>query len=119
MNIQCQNCGAFYSGSISSYKKFVKCPYCDSVIDVNPGEQSSKKKRLLVREVIEESSKMFKINEFADFLVRRGAKTFDPVSGILKVGSQQVYISEEGAVEGPERLKSRVEKWIAEFMSET
>jgi len=119
MNIQCQNCGAFYKGHISSYQKFVKCPYCNSIIDVSPEETSVRKKRVLVREVVEESSKAFKINEFADFLVRLGVKTFDPVSGILRVGSQQVYISEEGAVEGPERLKSRVEKWIAGFMSET
>lgn len=118
MNIQCQNCGAFYRGPISSYQKFVKCPYCDSIINVAPEESPDRKKRLLVREIVVESSKTFKINEFADFLVRRGVKTFDPVSGILKVGSQQVYISEEGAIEGPGRLKSRVEKWIAEFMSE-
>jgi len=119
MSLQCQNCKAFFKGPISPYQKFVKCPYCKSVINVISEESTVGKKRLLVREVIVEPSKTFEINEFAYYLTRRGVRTFDPVSCILRLGSQQVLISEEGTVEGPRLLKSRVEKWIQKYMSET
>lgn len=119
MSIQCESCKAFYKGPISPYQKFVKCPYCNSIIKVNPDESTPGEKRLLIREVVVEPRKTFKTDEFAAFLIRRGVKSFDHVSGVLKLGSKQVYVSEEGAVEGPEPLKIRVEKWIHIFMSET
>lgn len=118
MNIKCEHCGAPYRGSISPYQKFVHCENCGSVIRVNLDESTTMKKRLLVRETFIEPSKAFKINEFTAFLSRRGVNSFDPVSGVLRLGSQQVCISTEGVVEGPEPLKSRVEKWIHIFMSE-
>jgi len=118
MSLRCENCGAPYKGSISPYQKFVKCQHCGGTLKVNPDE-STREKRVLVREAIVEPRKAFKMDEFAAFLIRRGVKTFDPLSGVLKLGSHQVYVSEEGAVEGSEPLKSRVEKWIHIFMSDS
>lgn len=118
MSIKCEHCGAPYRGSISPYQKFVRCENCRGIIRVNPDESATTKKRLLVRETFIESSKTFKINEFTAFLSRRGVNSFDPVSGVLRLGAQQVHISTEGAVEGPEPLKSRADKWIHIFMSE-
>jgi KaiC/GvpD/RAD55 family RecA-like ATPase len=62
-------------------------------------------------------TKVFNICDFAAFLYKRGIKAFDPVSGILKLGSQEICITDEGVVDGPEPLKLRAEKWIEEFMS--
>jgi len=116
MSLRCENCGAFYKGSISPYQKLVRCQNCGCIIKIYPDE-STLKKRVLVREVVVEPCKTFKIDEFAAFLIKRGIKTFDPVSGVLKLGSHEVYVTKEGVVEGPEPLKSRVEKWIRIFMS--
>lgn len=117
MSLQCENCGAFYKGSISPYQKFVKCQHCGSIIKTPSDAPGGEVKRVIIAETVVEPCKVFKIDEFAAFLVKRGIKTFDPVSGILKLGLQQVCVSEEGAVEGPEPLKHRVERWIQDFMS--
>lgn len=119
MSLRCENCGAPYRESISPYQKFVKCQHCGCVLRVNPSEVKSGEKRLIVRETVIETSRTFDINQFAAFLVKRGVKSFDPVSGVLKVGSQQVCVSDEGAVIGPDPLKTRAEKWIQIFMSES
>ncbi|MEM3629573.1 MAG: hypothetical protein QW667_05555 [Candidatus Bathyarchaeia archaeon] len=119
MVIECKRCGAPYKGSISPYQKFVKCSYCGAIIKIDHDESSGTTKKVrLIEEVIIQENKMFDINEFASFLNRIGVKNFDPVSGILQMGSMQVRVTEEGAVEGAEPLKSRVEKWIQRYMSE-
>jgi hypothetical protein len=117
MTLRCENCNAPYKGPISPYQKFFKCQYCGSITKIARDEPSGETRRIVVTETVVGPSKTFKICEFAAFLLKRGVKTFDPVSGILKLGSQEVCVSEEGAVDGPERLKLRVEKWVEEFMS--
>ena len=107
MSLVCKNCKAVYKGAISPYSKFVKCPYCDSVIVVPSAEG---------HEVI--ARKEFSINEFKTFLARRGISTFDTVSGILSFGNQEVTVHEDGTISGPKPLKSRVEKWLHKFMSQ-
>jgi KaiC/GvpD/RAD55 family RecA-like ATPase len=72
---------------------------------------------LVVTVTLVGSAKVFNICDFAAFLYKRGIKAFDPVSGILKLGSQEICITDEGVVDGPEPLKLRAEKWIEEFMS--
>ncbi|MGD0449784.1 MAG: ATPase domain-containing protein [Candidatus Bathyarchaeia archaeon] len=72
---------------------------------------------LVVTVTLGAPSKVFNIRDFAAFLAKRGIKAFDPISGVMRLGSQEIYITEDGAVEGPEFLKLRTEKWIAEFMS--
>jgi DNA-directed RNA polymerase subunit RPC12/RpoP len=117
--LRCGECGAPYKGSISPYQKFVKCPYCGAVIKVEPVEtEGTMKKIRLIEEVVIRENKTFDINDFASFLNRIGIKNFDPVSGILQMGSMEVRVTEEGSVEGTEPLKSRVEKWIQKYMSE-
>lgn len=117
--LRCGECGAPYKGSISPYQKFVKCPYCGAVIKIEHNESNGTIKKVrLIEEVIVQENKTFDINEFASFLNRIGVKNFDPVSGIVKMGSIEVRVTEEGAVEGAEPLKSRVEKWIQKYMSE-
>jgi hypothetical protein len=119
MSMKCENCGAPYTEPISQYQKFVKCQYCGCVLRVNPNEAKSGEKRLIVREIVVETPRTFDINLFAAFLTKRGITSFDTVSGVLKVGSQQVCVSSEGAVIGPEPLKARAEKWVQIFMSES
>jgi DNA-directed RNA polymerase subunit RPC12/RpoP len=117
--LRCGECGAPYKGSISPYQKFVKCPYCGAVIKVESNEQPGKVKKVrLIEEMVIQENKTFDINEFALFLNKIGVKTFDPVSGILQMGTMEVRVTGEGAVEGTEPLKSRVEKWIQKYMSE-
>jgi len=117
MSLRCQNCGAFFKGSVSPYQKFVKCQHCGSVISVLSDSPDGAVKRVVFTETIVEPRKVFSIEEFAAFLNKRGIKAFDPVSGILKLGSQEVCISAEGAVAGPEPLKLRAERWVQNFMS--
>lgn len=107
MSLVCKNCRAVYKGSISPYSKFVRCRYCDSVIVVPSAEK---------HEVI--ARKEFSIEEFKAFLGKRGISTFDTVSGILRVGKQEVTVHEDGTISGPKPLKSRVEKWLHKFMSQ-
>lgn len=106
MSLVCDNCGAVYKGKISSYSKFVKCPYCDSVIVVSVASQET-----------DTAQKEFDIEHFKAFLSQRGVNTFDPVSGILRFGNQEVLVDADGAISGPEPLKSRAEKWLHIFMT--
>jgi hypothetical protein len=117
MSLRCQNCGAFYKGPISPYQKFVKCQHCASIIKVVDDTNVQEVKTVIVAETATKPNKVFTLDEFAVFLVKRGVKTFDPVSGVLRLGSQQASVSQEGAVEGPEPLKLRVERWVQTFMS--
>jgi DNA-directed RNA polymerase subunit RPC12/RpoP len=117
MSLRCQNCGAFYKGSISPYQKFVKCQHCGSMIKAVDDTAAGEVRAVLVTETAAKPSKVFTLDEFAAFLAKRGIKTFDPVSGILRLGSQQATVSQEGAVEGPEPLKLRVERWVQTYMS--
>ena len=117
MSIQCENCGAFYRGSVSPYQKFVKCQHCGSALKVPSDKLDGTSKKTIITETVVEACKTFKIDEFAKFLTKRGITTYDPVSGILKLGPQQVCINDEGTVEGPEPLRSRVERWIQTYMS--
>ena len=107
MSLVCKGCGAVYKGNISPYSKFVKCPYCDSVIVV-PGAERPQAN----------AGKEFSLEQFKTFLAKRGISTFDTVSGILSFGNQEVTVHEDGTVSGPKSLKSRVEKWLYKFMSE-
>ncbi len=114
MNVICENCGATYKGPISPYSKFVKCPYCNSVIQISK-EVGTVAKRVVYEEVV--STNDFNINKFASFLYERGIKSFDPISGILSLRNQEVTVNGDGSISGPEPLKSRVEKWVQIFMS--
>jgi len=117
MSLRCQNCGAFYKGPISPYQKFVKCQHCASIIKVADDTTTGEVKTVIVTETATKPSGVFNLDEFAAFLAKKGIKTFDPVSGIIILGSQQATVSQEGAVEGPELLKLRVERWIQTYMS--
>ena len=107
MSLVCKNCGAVYKGRISPYSKFVKCTYCDSVIVVPSAEGPAVIPR-----------KDFGIEQFKAFLAKRGISSFDPVSGILRFGNQEVIVHEDGTISGSKTLKSRVEKWLHKFMSQ-
>ena len=109
MSLICENCKAVYKGKISPYSKFVRCPYCDRVIVVQSVRPEG-------QEAI--AHKGFSIEQFKEFLAKRGISDFDPVSGILRFGNQEVIIDEEGTISGPKPLKSRVEKWLHKFTSQ-
>lgn len=107
MSLKCQNCGATYKGKISPFSKSITCPYCYSAIVVSsagPVEAGARKE--------------FDIEQFKAFLGKRGISTFDTISGILKLGNQEVVIDGDGAVSGPEPLRSRAEKWLYKFMTQ-
>lgn len=107
MSLECKGCGAPYKGSISPYSRFVTCPYCGSVIVVPT---------TIEHEITARQG--FSIEEFKRFLASRGIATFDTVSGILRLGNQEVTVHEDGTISGPKPLKSRVEKWLHQFMSQ-
>lgn len=109
MSLICENCKAIYKGKISHYSKFVRCPYCDGVIVVPSARAKG-------QDVI--AHKEFSIQQFKTFLTNRGISDFDPVSGILRFGNQEVTIDQDGTIYGPKPLKSRVEKWLNKFMSQ-
>lgn len=117
MSIRCEHCGAPYRGSISPYSKFVTCENCGCAIRVSAETQARTIKKIVYEEERVLPQKIFNINEFERFLVRKGIKAFDSTSGILKLGSHEVLIKPDGSVEGSGRLKPRVEKWIQEFMA--
>jgi len=106
-----------YKGPFSPYQKFFKCQYCGCITKIVADGSNAEIRKIIVTETIVGPSKAFDINDFSAFLGKRGIKSFDPVSGILKLGSQEVCVSQDGAVEGPGSLKLRVEKWIEAFMS--
>ena len=116
MSIKCEHCGAPYRGNISPYSKFVTCENCGCAIRISAETQTQTIRKIVYEEEKVLPQKVFDISEFERFLVRKGIKTFDSTSGILKLGSHEVLIKPDGSVEGSGRLKSRVEKWIQEFM---
>jgi len=105
LSLRCKNCRAVYKGNISPFSKFVRCSYCGSVIIVPSAEG---------REVT--ARKEFNIEQFKAFLAKRGINTFDTVSGILRLGNQEVTVHEDGTISGSKPLRSRVEKWLYKFM---
>ena len=106
-----------YKGIVSPYQKFFKCQYCGCITKIAADGSKSEIRKVVVTETIVGPLKVFDINDFSAFLAKRGIKSFDPMSGILKLGPQEVCVGQDGAVEGPESLKLRVEKWIGVFMS--
>lgn len=118
MSLRCENCGASYKGPISPYTRFVKCEYCGNVINVSENKSRTQPivKPVAVYEEPGSARKTFSLEGFNSFLVRKGVKTFDSVSGILRLGNQEAIVYEDGAVSGPEPLRSRVERWVHEFM---
>jgi len=117
LSIRCEHCGAPYRGSISPYSKFVTCENCGCAIRVSAETQAHTIRKVVYEEERALPQKIFDVSEFERFLGRKGIKTFDSTSGILKLGSHEVLIKPDGSVEGSGRLKSRVEKWIHEFMT--
>jgi len=105
LSLECKNCKAIYNGNISAFSRFVKCNYCGCVItiaNINISEKSD--------------YKAFNIEAFSKFLRKRGINTFDPISGILKIGAEEVNISQDGSISGSKRLRLRVEGWLEKFM---
>ena len=116
MSIRCEHCGAPYRGNISPYSKFVTCENCGCAIRIGAETQTPTIRKIVYEEERVLPQKVFDISEFERFLIRKGIKTFDSTSGILKLGSHEVVIKPDGSVEGSGRLKSRVERWIQEFV---
>lgn len=128
--IKCNSCGAIYKGEISKWTKFVKCEYCGAVIfvsqssgavtplsrnDIHTAEINIKKVDFYMQQ---HRAREFSLSEFEKFLRKKGIKTFDPISGVLMIGSQEILINENGVISGPEKFKKMVEKWIEEYMSQ-
>ncbi len=117
MSVKCDHCGAPYKSNMSPYSKFVTCANCGCVIRVNANTESHTVRKIVYEEEKTLPQKTFDILKFERFLIRKGVKTFDATSGILRVGSLEVLIKPDGLVEGSKHLKSRVERWIEEFMA--
>jgi len=124
MDLRCDVCGAPYKGQISRWTKFVKCEYCGATISV-PQDAFSKVPEVVIKfeegkEVYVSRSRIkeFTLSGFGDFIRKKGVKTYDPISGVMLIGSQEISISEDGVVSGPKNLRKIVEKWINEYMSQ-
>jgi hypothetical protein len=59
--------------------------------------------------------KAFDLSEFSDFMRKRGY-TVDPISGSVKMGPATIYVNQDGTVEGQEPYRTRMEKWVSEYM---
>jgi hypothetical protein len=93
------------------------CENCGCKIKVSSGAQTTTIRKVVYEEEKVLPQKTFSIKEFERFLVGKGVKAFDSTSGVLKLGSLEVLVKPDGSVDGSTRLKSRVEKWIQEFMA--
>jgi hypothetical protein len=66
------------------------------------------------------TQKIFDPLGFRDYLARKGVRNFDPISGVLIIGTSQFMIDEQGIVSGgPETIRKRIEKWVSEYMGVT
>lgn len=106
-NLRCPNCGAYYKDEVPKWVSYVKCGYCGATILVKAEEKTSASK-----------TKTFEVNGFAKFLAKKGC-TFDPISGMIKMGNVYVQVDERGSVSGPLPQKRTVERWIEEYLEES
>jgi len=102
VSVRCSQCGAPHQRDIPSWARYVKCEYCGAIIQISPPSLAKKE---------------FSLEEFGRFLEnRKKIKAFDPVSGILVIGSHQISVDKRGNISGSEVLRKRVEKWLDEYM---
>jgi len=114
--LKCPRCSAPYKKKIPEWVTCIQCENCGTAILIPRRETGSQVTKLVyVEEVVAKPPKMFSLVEFSEFMRRKGY-ALDPISGLLKMGSIVISVSEEGVVEGPEPYRTRTEKWIAEYM---
>jgi hypothetical protein len=114
--LRCPSCGAPYKGRVPDWVSYVKCSYCDCVIPVPKKEPPSQPQQIIaISAYATRPPKTFDLSEFSVFMKRKGYDV-DPVSGGVKMGSATIYISVDGIVEGPEPSRTRMEKWVSEYM---
>jgi len=114
--LKCPRCSAPYRKKIPEWVTCIQCENCGTAILIPRKETSSQVTKVVyVEEVVKKPQKVFCLAEFAEFMRRKGY-TLDPVSGILQMGTVVLSISEDGVVEGREPHRTRIEKWIAEYM---
>lgn len=114
--LRCPNCGAYYKGRVADWVSYVKCTYCNTSIPVPKKETPSQPQQIIaITASAIRPPKTFDLSKFSDFMRRKGY-ALDPVSGVVKVGPATVYISVDGIVEGPEPYRTRMERWVSEYM---
>lgn len=114
--LRCPNCGAHYTGNVPEWLSYVKCPYCGASIPIPKKETQQQSQQVIVVTPSEaKPKKTFVLSDFSEFISKKGY-VMDPVSGVAKMGSATLYIDENGTVEGPEPYRTKMEKWISEYM---
>jgi DNA-directed RNA polymerase subunit RPC12/RpoP len=113
--LKCPKCGAYYNKKIPDWVTCVQCPYCNTAILIPKKATTQQISKVVYIEEISKPQKTFRLADFSEFMRKKGY-FLDPISGLLKMGSVVVCISEDGSVEAPEPYKTKAEKWIAEYM---
>jgi hypothetical protein len=112
--LMCPNCSAPYRKKIPQWATCVKCENCGTQFIIHRKETGGVS-RVVRLEVVSEHPKSFCLVEFSEFMKKRGY-TVDPVSGGFKIGPVIIYVSEDGVAEGSEPHRTKVERWILEYM---
>jgi DNA-directed RNA polymerase subunit RPC12/RpoP len=113
--LKCPRCGAHYTKNVPEWLSYVKCPYCKASIPIPKQKITQPQQVVVIAPPEAKPKKTFRLQNFCEFISKKGY-TADHVSGIVKMGSATLYINEDGSVEGPEPFRTRMEKWIFEYM---
>ena len=114
--LKCPRCGAYYTGHVPDWLSYVKCTYCQTSIPIPKGGMQQQPQQVIVVAPTESKlKKTFRLQDFSDFISKKGY-VVDAVSGVVKMGPATLYINEDGSVEGPEPFRTKMERWIAEYM---
>lgn len=104
-SLKCPNCGASPKTPIHKWTKYVICDYCHTTIQL----YNDKKEEI-------SKFKEFDSFKFKRFLELKGIKNYDPISGIIVFNQKKVTVDGDGNVSGDIKLKSKIEKWVSDFM---
>ena len=114
--LRCPRCGANYSGNVTEWLSYVKCSYCGASIPIPKKEMQVPQQVIVVAPPEDKRKpKKFVLCDFAEFISKKGY-SMDPISGVVVMGPATLYINENGTVEGPEPFRTKMEKWIYEYM---
>jgi len=110
----CPNCSAPYRKKIPEWVTRVTCEHCGAQFTTSKKTVEGASSVVHV-ELVTEPPKSFCLTEFSEFMKKKGYAV-DPVSGAFRIGPTIIYVSEDGVAEGSEPHRTKVEKWISEYM---
>ena len=115
--LKCPSCGAPYTAPVPFWLDYVVCSYCNGAVPTNRSERAESTGGR-PEQLRSAGLRRFEPESFQRFLqTRKGVRTFDPVSGVLVLGVSRIEIDGSGLVTGSEPARTRVERWVGEYLS--